>query len=168
LCRLFGSGRSPGSASVSVSIGRILESVTKVPGINRKQLAEDLVAGISEPTESDRIKLSLASDLRWLITEGYLIEFNDGSLDLPRTKPPAAPAAATPEKPAAASETSEPTAVAAEQLGEVALQSEVPTTPQDDVAPEPEVNVAPTPEPTVASAEQTPNESTDDDVPSPS
>src|SRR5437763_16170048 len=28
----------------------------------------------------------LASDLRWLINEGYIIEFNDGSLDLPRAK----------------------------------------------------------------------------------
>jgi len=28
--------------------------------------------------------LAVASDLRWLINEGYVIEFNDGSLDLPR------------------------------------------------------------------------------------
>jgi hypothetical protein len=31
--------------------------------------------------------MTLASDLHWLISEGYVIEFNDGSLDLPRTKP---------------------------------------------------------------------------------
>ncbi|MGI9087194.1 MAG: hypothetical protein ACR2HH_05555 [Chthoniobacterales bacterium] len=78
------------SSSVSASINNILTNVSEVPGINRKQLAEKLVAGIAEPAESDRIKLSLASDLRWLVSEGYLIEFNDGSLDLPRTKPPAA------------------------------------------------------------------------------
>lgn len=30
--------------------------------------------------------MALASDLRWLINEGYLIEFNDGSLDRPRMK----------------------------------------------------------------------------------
>ena len=30
--------------------------------------------------------LTLASDLKWLISEGYVIEFNDGSLDLPRAK----------------------------------------------------------------------------------
>ena len=30
--------------------------------------------------------MALASDLRWLINEGYVIEFNDGSLDLPRAK----------------------------------------------------------------------------------
>jgi hypothetical protein len=31
-------------------------------------------------------KLAIVSDLRWLISEGYVIEFNDGSLDLPRGK----------------------------------------------------------------------------------
>jgi hypothetical protein len=36
--------------------------------------------------------MTLASDLHWLIREGYVIEFNDGSLDLPRAKPPVAPA----------------------------------------------------------------------------
>ena len=56
--------------------------------------------------------MTLASDLRWLISEGYVIEFNDGSLDLPRTKPPvvaakteaesAAASLVTPETPAAA------------------------------------------------------------------
>jgi hypothetical protein len=41
--------------------------------------------------------MTLAHDLHWLIREGYVIEFNDGSLDLPRAK--AQPAAAE-EKPA--------------------------------------------------------------------
>lgn len=45
-------------------------------------------------------KLALASDLRWLINEGYVIEFNDGSLDLPRGKAKPREAAA-PEVPAA-------------------------------------------------------------------
>jgi hypothetical protein len=31
-------------------------------------------------------KLAAVSDLRWLINEGFVIEFNDGSLDLPRGK----------------------------------------------------------------------------------
>jgi hypothetical protein len=37
-----------------------------------------------EDTEPSR--LALASDLRWLINVGYVIEFNDASLDLPRGK----------------------------------------------------------------------------------
>ena len=77
------------SAGVSVSINAILEKVAAVPGVNRKTLAEQVAPAGSEPAEVERAKLTLASDLRWLISEGYVIEFNDGSLDLPRTKPPA-------------------------------------------------------------------------------
>jgi 4-hydroxy-3-methylbut-2-en-1-yl diphosphate synthase IspG/GcpE len=40
--------------------------------------------GASEDAEPRR--LALASDLRWLINEGYVIEFNDGSLDRTRMK----------------------------------------------------------------------------------
>jgi len=77
------------SAGVSVSINLILEKVAAAPGINRKTLGEQVAAAGTEPAEVERAKLTLASDLRWLISEGYLIEFNDGSLDLPRAKPPA-------------------------------------------------------------------------------
>ncbi len=53
--------------------------------MNRQQLFKNLIGnGASEDGESR--KLALASDLRWLINEGYVIEFNDGSLDLPRAK----------------------------------------------------------------------------------
>jgi hypothetical protein len=72
-------------AGVSPLINAILEAVSATAGINRKQLFETLTGnGASEAVEPRR--LALASDLRWLINEGYLIEFNDGSLDLPRTK----------------------------------------------------------------------------------
>ena len=67
--------------SVSPSINAILEKLTETPGINRKQLAEKLAEGKTDEAEIDRVKLSLASDLRWLISEGYVVEFNDGSLD---------------------------------------------------------------------------------------
>lgn len=85
------------SAGVSVSINAILQKVATVPGINRKKLAEEFALAGAEPAEAERAKLILASDLRWLISEGYVIEFNDGSLDLPRTKPPIAVAKAQPE-----------------------------------------------------------------------
>jgi hypothetical protein len=73
-------------AGVSPLVNAILEAVSATAGINRKQLFETLTGnGTSEDAEPGR--LALASDLRWLINEGYVIEFNDGSLDLPRTKP---------------------------------------------------------------------------------
>ena len=84
--------------SVSVSINAVLQTLSDTPGLNRKQLAEKLTANATDPADADRVKLSLASDLRWLVSEGYVIEFNDGTLDLPRPKAPAAPSAA--EQPA--------------------------------------------------------------------
>src|SRR6266571_851161 len=72
-------------AGVSSSVNAILEALTATPGINRKDLWGKLITdGASE--DAEQRKLALASDLRWLIGEGYVIEFNDGSLDLPRGK----------------------------------------------------------------------------------
>jgi hypothetical protein len=72
-------------AGVSPLVNAILEAVSATAGINRKQLFETLTGnGASEDDEPRR--LALASDLRWLINEGYVIEFNDGSLDRPRMK----------------------------------------------------------------------------------
>src|SRR6267154_1692431 len=72
-------------AGVSVLVNAIFEAVSATVGINRKQLFEKVARnGASEDAEPRR--LALASDLHWLINEGYLIEFNDGSLDLPRMK----------------------------------------------------------------------------------
>src|SRR5882724_2721556 len=72
-------------AGVSPLVNAILEAVSVTAGINRKQLFETLTGnGASENAEPHR--LALASDLRWLINEGYVIEFNDGSLDRPRMK----------------------------------------------------------------------------------
>jgi hypothetical protein len=57
------------------------------PRTNRKDLAGKLLVDV-KPEEMEARKLSLASDLHWLISEGYVVEFNDGSLDLPRAKAP--------------------------------------------------------------------------------
>ena len=72
-------------AEVSPSVNAILEILAAAPGTNRKELFEKLIANVASEEVESR-KLTLASDLRWLINEGYLIEFNDGSLDLPRGK----------------------------------------------------------------------------------
>jgi hypothetical protein len=72
-------------AGVSPLVNAILEALSATAGINRKQLFETLTGnGLSEDAEPRR--LALASDLRWLINEGYVIEFSDGSLDRPRMK----------------------------------------------------------------------------------
>src|ERR1700682_5632309 len=79
------------SAAVSSAVSAILETLRATPGINRKELAEKLIVDLSGE-ELERAKLALASDLHWLVGEGDVIEFNDGSLDLPRTKAKAKPA----------------------------------------------------------------------------
>lgn len=86
--------------SVSATIGRILETLGAAPGIHRKELAEKLIPAETEAAEAEKTKRALATDLRWLIDEGYVIEFNDGTLDLPRAKNPEAKT--TPETPSAA------------------------------------------------------------------
>jgi hypothetical protein len=100
-------------AGVSPSVNAILETLKA--GINRKQLFETLIGdGSTEDAEPRR--LALASDLRWLINEGYVIEFNDGSLDLPRIK-------VKPHDPVTAvtAETVEPKEPESVQAGEEAL-----------------------------------------------
>ncbi|HJW37433.1 MAG TPA: hypothetical protein VJ420_02290, partial [Candidatus Udaeobacter sp.] len=72
-------------AGVSPSVNAILHALSGTAAISRKQFFEKLIGdGASEDVEARG--LALASDLRWLINEGYVIEFNDGSLDLPRGK----------------------------------------------------------------------------------
>ncbi len=72
-------------AGVSPTVNAILEALAGIAVIHRKQLFEKLI-GDATTEEAEPRKLALASDLRWLINEGYVIEFNDGSLDLPRVK----------------------------------------------------------------------------------
>jgi hypothetical protein len=70
---------------VSPQVKAILELVGASPRIRRKEVAEKLLADAGNELETK--KLALASDLRWLISEGFVIEFNDAALDLPRPKP---------------------------------------------------------------------------------
>jgi hypothetical protein len=90
-------------AGVSSSVNAIFEALTGTAVINRKQLFEKLI-GDAAPEDAESRKLAVASDLRWLINEGYVIEFNDGSLDLPRGKAKPRDAAG----PEVAAETAEP------------------------------------------------------------
>jgi hypothetical protein len=131
------------SAGVSASINAILENVTSTPGINRKQLAEQLAPAGAEPADLERTRLTLASDLHWLVSEGYVIEFNDGALDLPRTKLSAtAPAAETVEKPADSTEAEPAETVADAQLAEPIVEAQAEEKPVETVVSETEETVA--------------------------
>jgi len=72
-------------AGVSPSVNAILEALGSAQRSTGKQLFERLIRD-SAGEHAEARSLAVASDLRWLINEGYVIEFNDGSLDLPRRK----------------------------------------------------------------------------------
>src|SRR5437764_3164558 len=72
-------------AGVSPSVNAILEALGSAQRSTGKQLFERLIRD-STGEHAEARSLAVASDLRWLINEGYVIEFNDGSLDLPRRK----------------------------------------------------------------------------------
>jgi hypothetical protein len=170
--RVFGHER----AGVSPSINAILEKVAAAPGINRKLLAEQLAPAGGEPADLEKAKMTLASDLHWLIREGYVIEFNDGSLDLPRSKPPVAPATdGTPAGPSDAKRAEANPEIPAENQTAVesdADQAEAITSPVSEATPE--NSPAEQPESPIAAETQTeqsdsveppnPNATSDDDL----
>lgn len=127
--RPFGHERT----GVSASINRILETLAEAPGTNRKQLAEKMTAAEGEAGDVEKTKRTLASDLHWLIHEGYVIEFNDGTLELPRAK--AAPPAAT--QPEAATGTAQQGGVT-ENVDDVGAEVSSETTRVEEIVPAPE------------------------------
>jgi hypothetical protein len=110
------------------SITHLTEHVQKIitflrahEGATRKQLAEHL-APVNET--------QLASDLHWLIHDGYVVEFHDGRLWALDDRPPKpAPPPPAPEIPAPATET--PAAVAAAEPAPISSE------PAPNLAPEP-------------------------------
>ena len=75
----------PQDQETSPQVRAIFETIAAQPRIGRKELADKLIASLAGE-ETEKAKLALASDLKWLIAGGHVIEFNDGSLDLPRVK----------------------------------------------------------------------------------
>lgn len=110
----------PNQASVSPSLSAILSTIRSYPRIARKQLAEKVLSKLigQKPIdeageEYQHARTSLATDLIWLAKAGHIIEFADGTLDLPLPpKPVAKPASETAEQPGSAAnaiaEASEP------------------------------------------------------------
>jgi hypothetical protein len=113
-------------AEVSSSVNAILEILAAAPRTNRKELFEKLIADVASEEVESR-KLAVASDLRWLINEGYLIEFNDGSLDSPRgkAKPQEGPVAVEPAPTLSNGSAGEPMEQAVAAAGEPPIPSEL-------------------------------------------
>jgi hypothetical protein len=80
----------PNQASVSSNLAAVLSAIRSYPKISRKQLAEKVLSKLAGANTSDEIsaeyqqaKTALATDLIWLAKAGHVIEFADGTLDLP-------------------------------------------------------------------------------------
>lgn len=74
--------------SVSPTIAEILRLVSTTPKCTRTTLAVAMLGpeGEQPSPEAGKRKAALASDLRWLIDAGRVIEFYDGTLELPVTR----------------------------------------------------------------------------------
>ena len=86
----------PNQASVSFNLAAILSTIKSYPKISRKQLAEKVLAKLIGLKSTDEVsseyqhaKTALATDLIWLARAGHVIEFADGTLDLPLPPKPA-------------------------------------------------------------------------------
>ncbi len=121
--------------NLSPSVAEILHVIREKQNCNRATLAAAIL-GTDESAVDQARKTTLATDLRWLIETGHVIEFSDGRLELPVA--PAKPAEEPKEKAAearAAEKEEEPAAVA---------EAEADSGPVAETAPEEPAGETPT------------------------
>ncbi|MCE9608703.1 MAG: hypothetical protein K8R23_00590 [Chthoniobacter sp.] len=86
--------RHPLGQTFSDGISAILGAVELAPRIKRPQLAVTILGELQDTPEATARKAQLASDLHFLTHAGHVIEFADGTLELPldpKAKPEPAP-----------------------------------------------------------------------------
>jgi hypothetical protein len=82
----------------SEGISAILQQLTVVPRLKRPDLAKRILGDQADAPEAVARKAQLASDLHYLVQAGHVIEFSDGSLELPLDPNAKPPAQAPPQK----------------------------------------------------------------------
>ncbi len=95
--------RAPKGQVFSSGIAAILSAVESAPKCTRHDLAVKILAAQHDSPESAPLKTAMALDLHYLVQAGHVIEFHDGTLDLPLA-PGEKPAPEKPGKSAAAHE----------------------------------------------------------------
>ena len=79
--------RHPGEQTFSEGISRILAIVGENPGIKRPDLALKALGHLApDDPQGTPLKEALAGDLHYLIHIGYVVEFQNGTLELPPAK----------------------------------------------------------------------------------
>lgn len=82
----------------SPTVAEILRLVETTPGCTRAKLGAAMLGSVAETDpELPKRKAALATDLRWLIDTGRVIEFYDGKLELPLSPKEESAPAATPK-----------------------------------------------------------------------
>lgn len=101
--------------SVSDHIANILNVIEASPKCTRSDLSNHLLKPHEAEPEFAKLKAALASDLHWLIGSGHVIEFHDGTFELPLAPKEVAKEESEKQPPeAVVSETPEPAAVVVE------------------------------------------------------
>jgi hypothetical protein len=108
--------KSAEKSSLSANVAEILRVIEQKPRCVRSDLAAAILQSKPE-ADLPGLKAALAGDLRWLIQAGHVIEFHDGTLDVPPTpRPEAAPGSAATAKPATPAEAAEDAEPASDAL----------------------------------------------------
>jgi len=83
--------------NLSEHIGNLLNVIELTPRCTRANIFEQLLKPREAEPDFQKLKETVVTDLRWLVSSGHIIEFHDGTLELPL-----APKAAAKEEAAAA------------------------------------------------------------------
>ena len=79
--------RHPAEQTFGEGISAILQAVSEKPGMKRPELAQRILGNIPpEDPEGAKRKEALAADLHYLVHIGYVVEFQNGALELPPAK----------------------------------------------------------------------------------
>jgi len=138
--------RHPEGQVFSDGITAILQTVEASVRLKRPQLAAKILGEVQDTPEATARKAQLASDLHYLVHAGHVIEFSDGTLELPLSPNARPEQEARPvresrpgQKPAAAVSPAEPTAeevpLPIEEAGEPEAEPAGFVVPSEDAAP---------------------------------
>ena len=129
--------RAPKGQVFSEGISTILSAIETAGKCTRHDLAVKILGAQHDSEESGPKKSEMASDLHYLIQAGHVIEFHDGTLDLPLV-PGEKPAPEKPEKPAPSTASAAAPAAPESEIETPAVEASAPAEPEGEAAtPEP-------------------------------
>jgi hypothetical protein len=109
--------RAPKGQTLSDGLATLLATIEATPKCTRHDLAVKILGTLHDAPEAAPRKAAMAADLHYLVQAGHVIEFHDGTLDLPLA-PGDKQATEKPEKEPAAGATTEPEVIAEEESTE--------------------------------------------------